>query len=148
MQGHKDATAPDSEPAKAKMVSEEGGGKAVGEKSKTRVNLSSNAMAGTIAGFTSSSLTHPLDVVKTRFQVQPRPLHFPLPALARLSKARASAVSIILCSRAVARCQHLLGWRTLTRNTRCLRLSPSTHAHCRCKTVYAPTYPSTEARLM
>jgi len=90
MQGHKDATAPDSEPAKAKMVSAEGGG---GEKSKTRVNLSSNAIAGTIAGFTSSSLTHPLDVVKTRFQVLPRPRHTPLPALARLSKARESAVS-------------------------------------------------------
>ena len=35
----------------------------------TRVNLSSNAIAGVAAGFTSSVLTHPLDVVKTRFQV-------------------------------------------------------------------------------
>eukprot|EP00292_Cryptomonas_paramecium_P011847 CAMPEP_0113663372 /NCGR_PEP_ID=MMETSP0038_2-20120614/1106_1 /TAXON_ID=2898 /ORGANISM="Cryptomonas paramecium" /LENGTH=292 /DNA_ID=CAMNT_0000578393 /DNA_START=59 /DNA_END=934 /DNA_ORIENTATION=- /assembly_acc=CAM_ASM_000170 len=35
----------------------------------TKVNLASNAIAGTIAGFTSSVLTHPLDVVKTRFQV-------------------------------------------------------------------------------
>ncbi|KAJ1491151.1 hypothetical protein T484DRAFT_1775606 [Baffinella frigidus] len=70
MQGHKDSSAPDAEPAKAKVVSAEDGGKAGGEKSKTRVNLSSNAIAGTIAGFTSSSLTHPLDVVKTRFQVE------------------------------------------------------------------------------
>mmetsp|Transcript_28095 Transcript_28095/g.66848 ORF Transcript_28095/g.66848 Transcript_28095/m.66848 type:complete len:352 (-) Transcript_28095:24-1079(-) len=36
----------------------------------TRVNLSSNAIAGVAAGFVSSVLTHPLDVVKTRFQVQ------------------------------------------------------------------------------
>ena len=35
----------------------------------TKRNLSSNAMAGAVAGFTSSVVTHPLDVVKTRFQV-------------------------------------------------------------------------------
>ena len=35
----------------------------------TRVSLSSNAIAGVAAGFTSCVLTHPLDVVKTRFQV-------------------------------------------------------------------------------
>ena len=40
--------------------------------SSTRVHLSSNAIAGTVAGFTSSVLTHPLDVVKTRFQVARR----------------------------------------------------------------------------
>jgi hypothetical protein len=39
---------------------------------KTRVHLSSNAIAGVAAGFSSSVLTHPLDVVKTRFQVQLR----------------------------------------------------------------------------
>ncbi len=36
----------------------------------TRVNLSSNAIAGVAAGFSSSVITHPLDVVKTRFQVR------------------------------------------------------------------------------
>jgi hypothetical protein len=36
----------------------------------TRVNLSSNAIAGVAAGFSSSVITHPLDVVKTRFQVE------------------------------------------------------------------------------
>jgi len=35
----------------------------------TRVSLSSNAIAGVAAGFSSSVITHPLDVVKTRFQV-------------------------------------------------------------------------------
>jgi solute carrier family 25 folate transporter 32 len=38
----------------------------------TRVSLSSNAIAGVAAGFSSSVITHPLDVVKTRFQVRPR----------------------------------------------------------------------------
>jgi hypothetical protein len=40
------------------------------QKYGTRVNLSSNAIAGVAAGFSSSVITHPLDVVKTRFQVR------------------------------------------------------------------------------
>ena len=36
----------------------------------TKVHLASNAIAGTVAGFTSSVVTHPLDVIKTRFQVK------------------------------------------------------------------------------
>jgi hypothetical protein len=39
-------------------------------KPKTRVHLSSNGIAGVAAGFTSCVATHPLDVVKTRFQVR------------------------------------------------------------------------------
>jgi len=37
---------------------------------QTRVKLGSNAIAGVVAGFTTCVTTHPLDVVKTRFQVQ------------------------------------------------------------------------------
>uniref|UniRef100_A0A7S0EFR5 Mitochondrial carrier protein n=1 Tax=Hanusia phi TaxID=3032 RepID=A0A7S0EFR5_9CRYP len=36
----------------------------------SQMNLSSHAVAGLLAGFVSSVVTHPLDVVKTRFQVQ------------------------------------------------------------------------------